>query len=380
MSGASRRVQMSVDTSTQASNAPSSAPDVSFKYGQVERLIEREIARRGLKPGDRLPTRQALCRRFSVAPCTVTHAIGSLISRGVLTARRGSGTFVGPQASSQLVPERELTFTVLVPHSREMLAASSSPHTYLSRIEGISRACDRLGHHCRLRFINPNAYLDTRSLLEAIGRLQDGVVIFQEILAGRLEPALRERRTPFAVVGTSARTRNAILRNDEPGYRAAFEHLARTGRTKALYLGGPPEIGAAMLPFLTGWARRAGVSIAESLLGGPDQFPLLFAKAAEEITQRGVQAILARTDALALGLLRSLQERGLDVPGHVSLIGFDDVAEAAAARPPLSTIRVEFEREGELAIEKLSQSQDEWASEQVPTRFIARGTTLPETV
>jgi DNA-binding LacI/PurR family transcriptional regulator len=56
-----------------------------------------------------------------------------------------------------------------------------------------------------------------------------------------------------------------------------------------------------------------------------------------------VTAVFAANDPLALGLLRALHERGRRVPQEVSVVGFDDVPEAAYFIPPLTTVRPDFD-------------------------------------
>jgi DNA-binding LacI/PurR family transcriptional regulator len=56
---------------------------------------------------------------------------------------------------------------------------------------------------------------------------------------------------------------------------------------------------------------------------------------------------------MALGLMSGLQAAGRRIPGDVSVIGFDDVPEAAFFSPPLTTVRQDFARVGALAIEHL---------------------------
>ncbi|PRY40376.1 LacI family DNA-binding transcriptional regulator [Umezawaea tangerina] len=56
-----------------------------------------------------------------------------------------------------------------------------------------------------------------------------------------------------------------------------------------------------------------------------------------------VTAVFAANDHLALGILRAMSERGRRVPEDVSVVGFDDVPEAAYFIPPLTTIRPDFE-------------------------------------
>jgi DNA-binding LacI/PurR family transcriptional regulator len=66
-----------------------------------------------------------------------------------------------------------------------------------------------------------------------------------------------------------------------------------------------------------------------------------------------VTAVFAANDQMALGVLRALADAGRDVPGAVSVVGFDDVADAADYRPPLTTVRQDFDALGEHAVTAL---------------------------
>jgi DNA-binding LacI/PurR family transcriptional regulator len=56
---------------------------------------------------------------------------------------------------------------------------------------------------------------------------------------------------------------------------------------------------------------------------------------------------------MALGALRALADRGRRVPEDVAVVGFDDVADAADYRPPLTTLRQDFDGLGRAAIASL---------------------------
>jgi LacI family transcriptional regulator len=64
-------------------------------------------------------------------------------------------------------------------------------------------------------------------------------------------------------------------------------------------------------------------------------------------------ALVVANDYLALGAMLALSERGLRVPEDVSIIGFDDTPEAAFFRPPLTTIRQDYEALGQQSIQYL---------------------------
>lgn len=87
-------------------------------------------------------------------------------------------------------------------------------------------------------------------------------------------------------------------------------------------------------------------------------------------------AIFVANDRMALGVLRALSERGARVPGDVSVVGIDDIPEAAFFSPPLSTVRIDFTRAGHVAARSLL-TLIERPGEAMPvyphSRLIARG-------
>ena len=85
-------------------------------------------------------------------------------------------------------------------------------------------------------------------------------------------------------------------------------------------------------------------------------------------------AVLCSTDVLALGAMEKLRDRGLDVPGDVSVTGFDDVAAAAAA--DLTTIRQPLVEKGREA-GRLLMEPDTEREVILPVELVQRGSTGP---
>jgi LacI family transcriptional regulator len=77
------------------------------------------------------------------------------------------------------------------------------------------------------------------------------------------------------------------------------------------------------------------------------------AKSADYVLAAGVTAVLAYNDLMAIGLLGALQERGIDIPGQISVIGFDDIFGSNLTRPALTTIKSPLREAGELAVQAL---------------------------
>jgi LacI family transcriptional regulator len=94
-------------------------------------------------------------------------------------------------------------------------------------------------------------------------------------------------------------------------------------------------------------------------------------------------AILCGNDAVALGALSAIAGAGLRVPDDVSVVGYDDIPQAAFAVPPLTTIAQPVEEIGKAAVERLLarvQSPDAApppSSQLLPVRLVVRKSTAP---
>ncbi|MBI4672058.1 MAG: LacI family DNA-binding transcriptional regulator [Chloroflexi bacterium] len=143
-------------------------------------------------------------------------------------------------------------------------------------------------------------------------------------------------------------------------YRAA-RHLLSLNHTRIAYLAGPAASEASQ-------RRRRGIETALKEAGVvlrdewcPASFPnvsgafqamsaLLALPEAERPT-----AALAYNDIMALGALHAIRVHRLRVPEDISVVGFDDIAMAAHANPPLTTIAQPKYRMGKLAMQMLEQ-------------------------
>ncbi|MEU9095802.1 LacI family DNA-binding transcriptional regulator [Streptomyces sp. NPDC048428] len=131
------------------------------------------------------------------------------------------------------------------------------------------------------------------------------------------------------------------------GARSAVTHLLDLGHRTVWHVAGPRDSFA---------ARRRAESWRSALddAGAPAP-PVLYGdwtaesgyRAGRKLTERPeATAVFAANDQMALGLMRALHEAGRDVPGDVSVAGFDDIAEAAFFQPPLTTVHQDFDLVG----------------------------------
>ena len=86
-------------------------------------------------------------------------------------------------------------------------------------------------------------------------------------------------------------------------------------------------------------------------------------------------------ERVALGLLRALHEAGRDVPGEISVVGFDDIPEAAFFQPPLTTVRQDFIEMGRRSLRLLLRTIETGRHSEegslVPPELIVRRSTGP---
>ena len=136
-----------------------------------------------------------------------------------------------------------------------------------------------------------------------------------------------------------------IYINQELGSRIATQHLIQCGHQKIAYLQGPPFWRAAELRF-NGWLKELN---AAGLSPGPVITGNWTAESGFETTQKLVaqhwgeySALVVANDQMALGAIRAFEESGIEIPRAISVVGFDDIPEAAFFRPPLSTIKQDF--------------------------------------
>ena len=64
-------------------------------------------------------------------------------------------------------------------------------------------------------------------------------------------------------------------------------------------------------------------------------------------------ALFAANDRLAMGAILALYEQGLRVPQDISVVGYDDISDAQFLIPPLTTVRQDLSRLGQLVTEQL---------------------------
>jgi len=210
------------------------------------------------------------------------------------------------------------------------------------------------------------------------------------VLLGPEAPAKRlvalDRQVPVVTVSrrVGAAEVDVVRVADDVGVGQAVEHLTGLGHRDIAYLdGGPGLIAAERRRGYQGAMRGAGLAERSRVLpGGPDEEAgMQVARALLDTGDPLPTAVVAFNDRSAVGLLDVFVRSGVDVPGQVSVVGYDDDLVARLAHVALTTVGQDTRKLTEhaiaLLVERLDGTRTEHREVVLPPYLVIRGTTGP---
>jgi len=349
------------------------------------------------------PTLTTLARELGVSPSTVFNAfnrpdqLSPALRERVLAAARAAG-FGGPDPVARSLRRGSagaigLLFTESLPY------AFTDPAAVLT-LQGVATA----GAEARVGLLLLPTFSsvaeDQRTLSNA---LVDGLVIHSMYEDARVASA-RARGLPLVVCDQPQMPGVPFVGiDDRTAARRVAEHVAGLGHRRIGIVlfelspdtrEGPADLARqATAVYETTSKRLAGYRDALEAAGlawpevpvheTPRNDPEFGRRAAHALldgTPRPT-ALLCASDVLALGARQAARERGLGVPGELSIAGFDDIPEAARAEPALTTIRQPHVEKGARTARRLlalvGGADVDSTPELLPTELVVRGSTGP---
>ena len=229
--------------------------------------------------------------------------------------------------------------------------------------------------------------LDRASVLSAVNRLRlqgvDGILVIAPLEgAGEALVALPRDFPLVAVEAGPAEAMPVVAVDQIAGARLATRHLLELGHETVAHIAGPADFLEASLR-IDGWRStldEAGAELPPVLVG--DWSPRSGYELGRRLVQDGhPSAIFVANDQMALGVLRALHEADREIPRAVSVVGFDDIPEAAYYSPPLTTVRQEFREIGSrslrLLLEMIADGGEAQSPPLVAPELILRSSTAP---
>jgi DNA-binding LacI/PurR family transcriptional regulator len=256
-----------------------------------------------------------------------------------------------------------------------------------STLVGVERAAAAAGYAVSIVSLES---VGREEVGDAVTRLRqqgvDGVVVIAPHLVTM--GALWDLPETLPVVAVEAGPQDgvpSVAVAQHQGARLATEHLLALGHKTVHHLAGPPDWtearqriegwldalhnagAAAPAPLRGDWSARSGYELGRRLVDLPD-----------------LTAVFVANDQMALGFLRVLREHGREVPADVSIVGFDDIPEAAFFTPPLTTVRQDFNEMGRrslhVLLDQIAGGGRAHIREIVPAMLVERASTAPPRV
>ncbi|WP_096155666.1 MULTISPECIES: LacI family DNA-binding transcriptional regulator [Bacillus] len=211
----------------------------------------------------------------------------------------------------------------------------------------------------------------------------DGAIILNFHLDDQLIDNLASEKLPIVTLDREIENKfihNVILQN-KAGMALAVNHLVEKGHKRIGFIGGhtnsydgekrlegfKESLTAKQLSFHEQDLIRADFTEISGLLA--------MEKHIEENKDDMPTAFVSANDEMAIGAIKALQQNGFHVPNDVAIVGFDDIALAQYANPPLSTVRIQKKLWGEIAAKTLFEMLDkQYDSDlpEVPIEFVQR--------
>src|SRR5664280_1632063 len=251
-------------------------------------------------------------------------------------------------------------------------------------ISGIETVLSERGYALMLQVVgDEQSEHESYRQLAANGRV-DGVFL-TDMRVDDLRPQLLEDLgLPTVVIGPVPRNGpwSAVNIDDQLGIVAAVEHLVALGHQRIAHVSGPSEL-VHSVSRRTAWMRAVSdaglppgpcITADFSAQGGADATTALLG------LNEPPTAIVYANDLMAIAGMSTAISLGVEVPGQLSVTGFDDAPLSAYIQPALTTVRTDVVGWGRAAAEQLLSVVDREAVREIDLpapEFVIRASTAP---
>lgn len=332
------------------------ATDEQPKYRLLADQLRARIESNELHPGDRLPSFAEMRAHFGVTSTTVERVYGLLEQEGLIERQPRRGLFVAQ-------PKRMLTGNIGISSGTDFRMFPELFYTHLS--QGVQENIT----HQRLIWLSTAGQWNRESFRDIDGLLLSGHSPEMNKKILRLKPP----QLPAVSLFVAAQGISSVVADDYRGAMLAIEHLVSLGHRRiACLMEEPPEVARrrfagyhdallqAGIEPQANWARLTPQILRNAkpqryLDWGRSQM-----KAWLEEDWKKIQctALLVQNDTAAIGALQALQQAGVQVPGEVSIMGFDGTDLCEHVLPHLCSVRLPLEQMGMKAMQLLTGQID----------------------
>ncbi|HRH45999.1 MAG TPA: LacI family DNA-binding transcriptional regulator [Pyrinomonadaceae bacterium] len=236
-----------------------------------------------------------------------------------------------------------------------------------------------------------NTNYDAGRAADYVRRLIELKVAGVALMTAELEPALidelarKEVRVVFNDLGIVSEYMSNIVLDYSAGIDEAVRHLVSLGHKRIAHISGSSRIRSGVIrrdAFIEAINRYLPQNKETLIFEGDFRFESGRSAANEILNLDELPtAIVVANDMMALGAMQELKSNGIKIPQDISIVGFDDIAFASLADPPLTTVcspRVEIGRRAiEALVTTIKIPHQQGMEIKIPTYLIIRESTAP---
>jgi len=208
----------------------------------------------------------------------------------------------------------------------------------------------------------------------------DGVIVVNEGVA-QVGDRLHVLGIPAVTLSLETPKMHCVLPDEAAGIRLAVEHLVALGHRRIAYLGVAPahSAGKRRLDSFKESMRDAGLTVDPRWIEAShvDQSFEAAMAAWDRLAPRVAEAtaVVCYNDLTAEGLVRRARATGIDVPGRLSVTGFDDTSVSDGSDMPITSIAYDRTAMGRVAVGMLFEESRKPRREVFPVTLVERGST-----
>jgi LacI family transcriptional regulator len=265
-----------------------------------------------------------------------------------------------------------------------VIADSANPF-FVKIVKGVEATLHQHGYNLILCNTNED-YAREKSAIDLLSdQGTDGIILTPAQSRDEDIAFLLSKKIPFVLLGRHFSSYNVpcVISSDKDGAYKAVDHLLRLGHRRILFLNAYKHISSAE-ERLDGYGaayRENDVEMDPELVrycepkmeGAYNELKSVFLEGLK------FSAVFTFSDLMMLGVVRLLHEKGLQIPQHISLIGFDDIDFVSLLTPPLTTVFQDTHRLGvesaSLLLRMINGQQTGGVTRIVPTKLVIRGST-----
>ena len=357
-------------------------------YGRLRNDLKGMLHQQ-YRGGDRVPSERRLAAEFQVSPATISRAMQDLALAGIVRRVRGSGTYLSENAvsSQDAMPRPALGLSGrtigIVGRIGETPSRQGEHELVGHRISSaIEREIQSFGG--RTRVIDAQRHAEGREQSLIAEMLRDRIdclllIDYSQLTTRWLPPMLEASRQPSVNLPLVLALTSGICEwpavcariDDLWGVFEGTSYLLSQGHRRLGFLSAPRGFYSwadaradAFSRAVTFWNSAHDVPVSGTVIYGPESLcsPELgcqWKQMGEALAEQflgldSLTGIIAANDNIALHSIAALKVRGIQVPRDVSVIGYDNIVEAASAE--LSTLDLPAEQLGIQAARLCRQS------------------------